>query len=509
MDLDNNRWKICKSRLRELLPSECGSNWLDALLLVKITSTKVVFAGIPHELHRLDIKNNHEDHLRSALADSYPEFGAFSRKRFEYLVGSKGTSNLAIQEEFLFENQEAEDFQLKDSSELVTNKESNPVSVIEKNESRRFKNFVICEFNQLAFKAAEQVLINPAKSFNPFLIYGNEGTGKSYLLQALAEEWLKEHPENKLMMLNAENFLNQFIQDIRSNQMGQFREKFRNTDILILEDVQVLSSSPQCQQELKHTISSLKESGKQVILSANNLPSRISGLNSTLANKLESGLSLDLPSPDRKSCLQILQSKAKDSRIELSDEICQYLISNLPPNIFQLEGVLIRLGAHSSLMGEKISLALAKKLIPSAKEISIEHQSSPGNLTHTFDRSEDDVIQHVCNALRLSVKDIKSGRRDQRVIKGRQYIVYILKEDFGMSLSQIGQFLGRSHSTIHNALKNAQKRMEIDDVYRRQVIAIRKGINSSNNQELTLPTPQSSEETFFNFSNLGLKTGSI
>src|SRR6056300_1707236 len=116
MDLDNNRWKICKSRLRELLPSGCGSNWLDALLLVKITSTKVVFAGIPHELHRLDIKNNHEDHLRSALADSYPEFGAFSRKRFEYLMGSKGTSNLAIQEEFLFENQEAEDFQLKDPS---------------------------------------------------------------------------------------------------------------------------------------------------------------------------------------------------------------------------------------------------------------------------------------------------------------------------------------------------------------------------------------------------------
>jgi chromosomal replication initiation ATPase DnaA len=160
-------------------------------------------------------------------------------------------------------------------------------------------------------------------------------------------------------------------------------------------------------------------------------------------------------------------------------------------------------------MGEKISLALAKKLIPSAKEISIEHQSSPGNLTHTFDRSEDDVIQHVCNALRLSVKDIKSGRRDQRVIKGRQYIVYILTEDFGMSLSQIGQFLGRSHSTIHNALKNAQKSMEIDDVYRRQVIAIRKGINSSNNQGLTLPTSQSSEETLFNFSDLGLKTGSI
>ena len=102
MDLDNNRWKICKSRLRELLPSGCRSNWLDALLLVKITSKKVVFAGIPHELHRLDIKNNHEGHLRSALADSYPEFGEFSRKRFEYLVGSRGTSKLAVQEEFLF-----------------------------------------------------------------------------------------------------------------------------------------------------------------------------------------------------------------------------------------------------------------------------------------------------------------------------------------------------------------------------------------------------------------------
>ena len=509
MDLDNNRWKICKSRLRESLPSGCGLNWLDALLLVKITSTKVVFAGIPHELHRLDIKNNHETHLRSALADSYPEFGAFCRKKFEYLVGSKGTSNLAIQEEFLFENEESEHFEVLDSSELVTNNEDNRVSVIENYESRLFKGFVICEHNQLAFKAAEQILINPAKNFNPFLVYGIEGTGKSYLLQALAEEWLKEHPDSRLMMLSAENFLNQFIQDIRSNQMVQFREKFRNTDILILEDVQVLSSSPQCQQELKHTISSLKESGKQVILSSNNLPSRISGLNSTLANKLESGLSLDLPSPDRKSCLKILQSKAKDSRIELSDEICHYLISNLPPNICQLERVLIRLGAHSSLMGEEISLELAKKLVTGALEVSIEHQQSPGNLTPTFDRSEDDVIQHVSNALRLSLKDIKSGRRDRRVIKGRQYIVYILTEDFGMSLSQIGQFLGRSHSTIHNALKNAQKSMEIDEVYKRQVIAIRKGINSSNNQAVTLQTSQSSKDNLFNLNDLNLKTGSI
>ncbi len=509
MDLDNNRWKICKSRLRELLPSGCRSNWLDALLLVKITPKKVVFAGIPHELHRLDIKNNHEGHLRSALADSYPEFGEFSRRRFEYLVGSRGTSKLAVQEEFLFESQEGENFFKNDVPEVGAYKKASPLSIIANFESCRFKNFVICEFNQLAFKAAEQVLLNPAKSFNPFLIYGKEGTGKSYLLQALAKEWLIEHPENKLMMLNAESFLNQFIQDIRSNQMSKFRDKFRNTDILILEDVQVLSSSPQCQQELKHTINTLKESGKQIILSANNLPSRITGLNSNLANRLESGLSIDLPSPDRKSCLQILQNKAKNSQIELNEEICHYIINNLPPNICQLEGVLIRLGAHSSLMGEKISLELAKKLIPNADEMSRGHQQTVNNETYTFDSSEDEVIKHVCHAFRLSLKDVKSGRRDQRVIKARQYIVYILTKDFGMSLSQIGQFLGRSHSTIHNALKNAQKSMEIDEVYRHQIISIRKGINSLSNQLVPPQTLQSSEETLFNLPDFTLKAGSI
>ena len=509
MDLDNNRWKICKSRLRELLPSGCRSNWLDALLLVKITSKKVVFAGIPHELHRLDIKNNHEGHLRSALADSYPEFGEFSRKRFEYLVGSRGTSKLAVQEEFLFESQEGENFFKNDAPTVGAYKKASPLSIVANFESCRFKNFVICEFNQLAFKAAEQVLLNPAKSFNPFLIYGKEGTGKSYLLQALAKEWLIEHPENKLMMLNAESFLNQFIQDIRSNQMSKFRDKFRNTDILILEDVQVLSSSPQCQQELKHTINTLKESGKQIILSANNLPSRITGLNSNLANRLESGLSIDLPSPDRKSCLQILQNKAKNSQIELNEEICHYIINNLPPNICQLEGVLIRLGAHSSLMGEKISLELAKKLIPNADEMSRGHQQTVNNETYTFDSSEDEVIKHVCHAFRLSLKDVKSGRRDQRVIKARQYIVYILTEDFGMSLSQIGQFLGRSHSTIHNALKNAQKSMEIDEVYRHQIISIRKGINSLSNQLVPPQTLQSSEKTLFNLPDFTLKAGSI
>ena len=119
------------------------------------------------------------------------------------------------------------------------------------------------------------------------------------------------------------------------------------------------------------------------------------------------------------------------------------------------------------------------------------------------------MIQNVCNALRLNLKDIKSGRRDQRVIKGRQYIVYILTEDFGMSLSQIGQFLGRSHSTIHNALKNAQKSMVNDEVYRRQVISIRKGIKSLNNQSTPLQTSLSSEENLFNLNNFTIKTGSI
>ena len=170
---------------------------------------------------------------------------------------------------------------------------------------------------------------------------------------------------------------------------------------------------------------------------------------------------------------------------------------------------MIRLGAHSSLMGEQISLDLAKKLIPNAKELRDELPQFGETPHSSLNRSEEDVIQHVCNALRLSLQDIKSGRRDQRVIKGRQYIVYILTEDFGMSLSQIGQFLGRSHSTIHNALKKAQKSMAIDDVYRRQVIAIRKGINSGSNEGLTRQAPQTSEETLFNFNDLNLKTGSI
>ena len=160
-------------------------------------------------------------------------------------------------------------------------------------------------------------------------------------------------------------------------------------------------------------------------------------------------------------------------------------------------------------MGEQISLDLAKKLIPNAKELRHELQQFGGKPNSSLNRSEEDVIQHVCNALRLSLKDIKSGRRDQRVIKGRQYIVYILTEDFGMSLSQIGQFLGRSHSTIHNALKKAQKSMAMDDVYRRQVIAIRREVNPGNNEGLTGQTSPTSEEALFNFNDLNLKTGSI
>jgi chromosomal replication initiator protein len=511
MDLDNNRWKICKSRLRELLPSDCGSNWLDALLLVKITSNKVTFAGIPHELHRLDIKNNHENHIRSALVECYPEFGSFALRKFEYAVGTKIPTKAAIQEEFSFEESKNEKNSANNSSNLqgVTQKKIIPVANLPTIGPCRFSNFVICEFNQLVFKAAEQVLLNPARNFNPFFIYGGEGTGKSYLLQALAEEWLKEHSGSKVVMLNAENFLNQFIQDIRRNQMAQFRDKFRNPDILIMEDVQVLSSSPQCQQELKHTITALKESGKQVILSANNLPSRITGLNSTLASKLESGLSLDLPAPDRRSCLKILQSKAKELRIELTEEISHYLIRNLSPNICQLEGILIRLGAHSSLMGEKISLDLVKKLINNLVDKETESQQTAEKVNCHYENSEENIIRQVCTSLRLSSTDIKSGRRDQRVVKGRQFIAYLLTEDLGMSLNQIGHLLGRSHSTVHNALKNAQKSMEVDEVYRRQVFSIRKEISSFNEEQITNSFSESGKENLFSPGTISHKIGLI
>ena len=498
MDLDNNRWTFCKNRLRELLPSGCGLHWLEALLLVKITSSKVVFAGIPHELYRLDIKNHYEDELRAVLEEGFPEHGPFQRKRFEYRLGQSSPRQPPVQEEFFFDK-EAETSPPLPAHSAPPKVSSPPARLPVKLPTSGFSQLVVGNHNRLACRAIEQILEEPGQRFNPFLIYGPEGTGKSYLFQAFSEEWKNRHSDTRLISINAEGFLNEFIRDVRSHQMARFRERYRSADLLILEDLQVLSSSPQCQQELKHTLATLRQENKQVLLSANALPSKIAGLQSSLSVKLEAGLALDLMPPDRQTCLRILLHRAERSNIPLPETVAQYLAHTLPPNISQLEAALIRLGAHASLLGETITLDLVRKLIPEQGMPSLESTSSQSiSSSGTLDQ-EEWIMERVCQVLRLDSTELRSGRRDKRVVKARQFITYLLTEECGQSLNQIGQILGRSHSTIHNALRNAQNNVESDELFRKQIQFIQRELQSRSEPSplsLTAVAPLQAELSF-------------
>lgn len=330
-----------------------------------------------------------------------------------------------------------------------------------------FDNFIIGSFNELAQAAAWAVSEKPGKVYNPLFVYGKVGLGKTHLLQAIGNKVIKKSSSKKVLYIPAEKFTSQVVSSIRNQTMESLKEKFREIDVLILDDVQFLAGKEKTQEEFFHTFNALYEKNKQIILSSDRQPKAIPALEERLRSRFEGGMIADISSPDYETRLAILKTKTQEKKIDFSDEILEYIASNIQTNIREIEGALNNLAVYQKLKNKPLDLIMSRKILKSLV-------SAPPRAA-----SPKTIIQMVADFFDLKDKDIIAASRKKEIVRPRQIAMYLLREELKSSFPFIGKkFSGKDHTTAIYACDKIRKEIENNEKLTEEINLIKQRIYS-------------------------------
>ncbi|MDI6821903.1 MAG: chromosomal replication initiator protein DnaA [Actinomycetota bacterium] len=311
-----------------------------------------------------------------------------------------------------------------------------------------FDSFVIGASNRFAHAAALAVAEKPSQAYNPLFIYGGVGLGKTHLLQAIGHYVMRHYPDLKVKYVSSEKFTNDFINSIRDKgKIVGFQKRYRDNDVLLVDDIQFLENKEATQEEFFHTFNTLYEAGKQIVISSDRPPKDIATLEDRLRSRFEWGLITDIQPPDLETRIAILRKKAEIQSLEIRDDVLEYIASKIQSNIRELEGALIRIIAYSSLTKSEISLSLAQEVL---KDIFPSGESRPITIRT--------IQEEVCKYYNISRTELISNKRSQSIVYPRQIAMYLARELTDLSLSKIGEkFGGRDHTTVLHAILKIEK----------------------------------------------------
>jgi chromosomal replication initiator protein len=329
-----------------------------------------------------------------------------------------------------------------------------------------FENFVVGASNQFAHAASMAVANQPGEHYNPLFIYGGVGLGKTHLINAIGHKGVAKRPGLRVYYLSSESFMNELIGSLRRDRMDEFKTKFRNTDILILDDVQFIAGKERTQEEFFHTFNSLYESHKQIVITSDKFPKEIPGLEDRLRNRFEWGLIADIQPPDMETRVAILQKKAEAEGVQLPHDVAIFLATNIDSNVRELEGSLTRLGAFASLTKSQITVELTKEVLRNTlkgpqREISVES-----------------IQKTICDFYNIKLGDLKAKRRTKNIAIPRQVAMYLCRKYTETSFPGIGdKFGGRDHSTVIHASKAIEKKLKEDPYMQTTIEKLERNLN--------------------------------
>ena len=428
-------WKKTKDELKKRLPAHTFDTWLEPIEVLEIGAPGAVLQ-VPSQFFSEWVDTHYSKHILNTINDM-----GVKTKNVKFVVSG---------EEFKVE---------KEESNGVT---SAPRQIRPRhlNASYTFERFIEGPNNQFAKAASQKVSDSPgSQSFNPLVIYGGVGLGKTHLLHAIGNELIETSPKTKIVIASSEKFTLDFISSIQKNNTAQFSKSYRKADVLLIDDIQFFQKKEQTQEQFFHTFNELYQLGKQIVMTADRYPGEMSGLQDRLLSRFQSGLSVDVQPPNYETRVAILMEKAETNGLDLPYDMIEFIAMHLKNSVRELESTIIRLLAHASLSQVDIDFPLVKKVLKERLGDGI-----------SADISAEDIINRVADLTNIRTDDIVGPSRRKEIAEARQISVYLCRELLGLSLSTIGMhFGGRDHTTALHACKKVKNSLKTDKRFNRIV----------------------------------------
>ncbi len=440
-------WDKVKSELCQVLPNDIYQSWFTDLECLEVNGENVVL-GVQNAFTAYWINDNYLDLIA---------------KSFQSELGHPVTVSISNDHPTKAEEKQSEVAPARER--LVTETPRPRVPTAKKtgeanlNPRNTFENFVIGSNSQLAHAASIAVAHAPAGAYNPLFLYGETGLGKTHLMHAVGHHILQNRPDARVVYLSSEKFTNEFISAIQENTLTKFRQRYRNVDVLLIDDVQFLSGKERIQEEFFHTFNDLFESQKQIFLSSDRPANEIAKLESRLVSRFQWGLVTDIQAPDFETRVAILRKKALQHNYDISDEVVNFIAKHIAKNIRRLEGALIKVCSYSSLTGKPLNIATCEQLL---SDVLMEAAKQQLNI--------DTIQKKVAEYFELRHSDMLSRRRPAHIAVPRQIAMYLSRELTKHSLQEVGEaFGGRDHGTVIHACKQVDNLVDQDDSVRHSV----------------------------------------
>ena len=426
-------WVKFTDKIKESTSEAVYKVWIEPIMPLEVTETYLKVA----------VKNSF---FKKMLQDKYAA-------KFEEVLKEITDNPLA----FIIETEDQPATALQSMPEPAPAPELNGEVHVEKQPSNLnpkyiFENFIVGNSNRLAFAAASNVADNPGNSYNPLFIYGGSGLGKTHLMHAIGNRIIKNDPHKKVLYLSCETFTNEIIQSIQKKTTDFIRQKYRNIDCLIVDDIQFLKGKERTQEEFFHTFNALHDANKQIIISSDRPPKEIETLEDRLRTRFEQGLQADVQAPDLETRMAIIRQKATNDNIELPNDVITLLATNITTNIREIEGAYTKLVAYTSFMDMPITIETAQKVLNDMNINTV-------NAVITFDS----ITKAVAQFYKIKTEELYNKKRTQSIVYPRQIAMYLCREMADLSYPKIGELFGkRDHTTALHAYEKISKSLKTE-----------------------------------------------
>jgi len=439
VNLSAQLWQQALDLLKNDIDEESYVTWLSPTNFIGFDKN-TLYISVPSEFYRSWIISNYEDKIKQSLAD----LGA-ADCLLKFEVGERGATND------------------KDVQSTVSPNSRNGYSTFFStttftglNEKYTFDNFVVGESNRFANAVTQSVADPQSTAYNPLFLYGGVGLGKTHLMQAVGHRYLQKSPNAVVRYVTSEQFMTSFIDAITSGKQPQFRNFVRNSDLLLIDDVQFLLGKERTQTEFFHTFNALYDSGKKIVISSDRPPKELDRLEERLRNRFEWGLIIDIQPPELETRIAILKKKSESAGINLPNDVALFVAERIHGNVRQLEGVVLRLKAYALFHQQAIAVDMAKNVVGHLLQEEAKDRATIG-----------DIQNAVCDYFAISVAELVGDSRKKKFSEPRHIAMYLAKKISNQSFPEIAsKFGGKDHTTVIHAFRKVEERMESDSSFK-------------------------------------------